>query len=78
MATEKQYRVIYHLGGEVKAVDLVKADTAKEAACNLDCGETKTFIGENNVFYKFRMEDVKMISVEKLEDDNSVGNKAFL
>lgn len=78
MAAQKQYRVIYHLGGGVEAVDIVQADTAKEAACNLDCGETKTFTGENDVFFKFQMEAVKMISVEEYDETESAGNKAFL
>lgn len=65
MAEKKSYRVIYHLGQGVEAVGIVEAESPKEAACGLDKKEMKEFLGENDTYFQFRMEEVKMVSVEE-------------
>lgn len=65
MAENKNYRVIYHLGQGVEAVQIVAAKSPKEAASGLDNEEMKDFLGENDTFFQFRMEEVKMVSVKE-------------
>ncbi|RLQ91480.1 hypothetical protein [Planomicrobium sp. Y74] len=65
MAETKNYRVIYHLGQGVEAVQIVEAGSPKEAACGLDKKEMKDFLGENDTHFQFRMEEVKMVSVKE-------------
>lgn len=65
MAEIKNYRVVYHLGQGVEAVQIVEAESHKEAACGLDKEEMKDFLGENDTFFQFRMEEVKMVSVKE-------------
>ena len=72
MEGNKEYHVVYHLGGGIEAVEIVLANTEKEAACNIDAEGVKEFIGENDKFFKFKMEDVKMISVK--EQKNTINS----
>lgn len=68
MEGSKKYRVVYHLGGDVEAVNIVQANTEKEAACNINAAGLKEFIGESEKYFKFNMEDVKMISVKEYKN----------
>ncbi|RNF38115.1 hypothetical protein [Planococcus salinus] len=67
----KNHRVVYHLGGGVEAVAIVEAESKKEAATGLDKNEIIEFIGENETYFQFKLEDVKMVSVEEIEDTNT-------
>lgn len=66
IAENKRFRVIYHLGQGVEAVKIVEAESKKEAASGLDKEELKDFIGENDTYFQFHLEDVKMVSVQEV------------
>lgn len=45
----------------------MEAESKKEAASGLDKEELKEFIGENDTYYQFKLEEVKMVSVQEIE-----------
>lgn len=67
IAETKKYRVVFHLGQGVEAVQIIEAGSHKEAATILDKVELKEFIGENDTYYQFKLEEVKMVSVQETE-----------
>lgn len=63
----KKYRVVFHLGQGVEAVQIIEAESPKEAATILDKEGLKEFHGENGTYFQFRLEDVKMVSVQETD-----------
>lgn len=67
IAETRKYRVVYHLGQGVEAAQIVEAGSHKEASTILDKEGLKEFLGENETYYQFKLEEVKMISVQEAE-----------
>ncbi|WP_088008950.1 hypothetical protein [Indiicoccus explosivorum] len=78
MEEPKKYKVIYHLGDGMEAVEITEAHSTKEAAADLESDDTIAFTGENGVFYKFSLTDVKMISVDEYKEEGPGHNQAVL
>jgi hypothetical protein len=67
IAETKNYRVVYHLGEGVEAAQIIEAGSHKEASTILDKDGLKEFLGENETYFQFKLEEVKMISVHEVE-----------
>lgn len=68
MEAAKKFRVVYHFGGGVEAVSTVEADTPKQAVSGLDADDFREFVGDNDTYYQFKMDEVKMVSVAEVKD----------
>lgn len=65
MTQEKEYLVTYHLGNGVEAKQLLMNTEANLAAMELGNPVVKSFSGVEDIFYRFKLSEVKMITLKE-------------
>ncbi|MFP3359679.1 hypothetical protein R0K17_20345 [Planococcus sp. SIMBA_143] len=56
------------MGAGVEAVSTVEADPPKQAVSGLDADAFREFIGDNDTYYQFKMDEAKMVSATEVTD----------